>query len=282
MSIAPAEIANLRARYPRVFARHPFERAARFVLLVAGIAALLALARHTELLSLKFLGGIAKAGTIIQGMWPPEAGNAGTLASITNGLAQTVAMAFLGTLVAALVAVPLGFLGARLVVRNPVLHFLIRRAFDLFRGMPALIWALIFARAVGLGPMTGVLAFIAADFAPLSKLYAEAIEAADTRALEGVRATGATSLATLRFGLLPQVLPNMLSQALYFFESNVRSASILGIVGAGGIGGVLDEAIKFSQWHEVLFILIWLFAIVFLIDQISGFLRERLIGRHRG
>jgi phosphonate transport system permease protein len=212
-------------------------------------------------------------------MWPPEVGNAGTLASIATGLAQTVAMAFLGTLVAALIAVPLGFFGARLVVRNPVLHFLIRRTFDIFRGMPALVWALVFARAVGLGPMTGVLAFIAADFAPLSKLYAEAIEAADTRAVEGVRSTGATNLATLRFGLLPQVLPNMLSQALYFFESNVRSASILGIVGAGGIGGVLDEAIKFSQWHEVLFILLWLFAIVFIIDQISGVLRERLIGR---
>lgn len=279
MSVARAELADLRARYPRAFASHPLRRAARFVVSVVAVAALIALARRLELLSLKFLAGISKVATIVQGMWPPEVGNAGTLASITTGLAQTVAMAFLGTLVAALIAVPLGFLGARLVVRNPVIHFLIRRVFDMFRGMPALIWALVFARAVGLGPMTGVLAFIAADFAPLSKLYAEAIEAADTRALEGVRSTGATGLATLRFGLLPQVLPNMLSQALYFFESNVRSASILGIVGAGGIGGVLDEAIKFSQWHEVLFILLWLFVIVFAIDQISGFLRERLIGR---
>ncbi|MFO1186823.1 MAG: phosphonate ABC transporter, permease protein PhnE [Alphaproteobacteria bacterium] len=281
MTLAAADMSDLRSRYPRILARHPAARAFRFALFIAGLAAIAWLARRTELLSLKFLAGISRVGAIVQGMWPPEAGSAGTLASIGSGLAQTVAMAFLGTLVAALIAVPLGFLGARLVVRNPAVHFLIRRAFDMFRGMPALIWALVFARAVGLGPMTGVLAFIAADFAPLSKLFAEAIEAADTKALEGVRSTGATGLAALRFGLLPQVMPNMLSQALYFFESNVRSASILGIVGAGGIGGVLDEAIKFSLWHEVLFILIGLFVMVFLIDQASGLLRARLIGRER-
>ncbi len=164
-------------------------------------------------------------------------------------------------------------------MRNPVIHFALRRVFDLFRGTPALIWALIFARAVGLGPMTGVLAFIAADFAALAKLYAEAIEASDTRGLDGVRSTGASNLAALRFGLLPQALPVMLSQALYFFESNVRSASILGIVGAGGIGAVLQEAIRFNQWQEVGLILIVLFVIVFVLDQISRLLRERLIGK---
>ncbi len=188
-------------------------------------------------------------------------------------------MAFAGTFFSALIAIPLGFLGARLVVRNPMIHFALRRLFDIFRGTPALIWALIFARAIGLGPMTGVLAFIAQDFAALGKLYAEAIEAADTRALEGVKATGAGDLATLRFGLVPGVLPVFLSTALYFFESNVRQASILGIVGAGGIGAVLQEAIRFNQWQEVGLILIVLFVIVFAIDQISRLLRERLIGR---
>jgi phosphonate transport system permease protein len=279
MSPAPADIGDLKRRYPRVFAPHLSARAARGVLVLSALAVLMALARRLDLLSLKFLTGIAKTGIILQSMWPPDPGSAGTLASIATGLAQTVAMAFLGTLVAALIAVPLGFLGARIVIRNAIIHFALRRAFDFFRGMPALIWALVFARAVGLGPMTGVLAFIAADFAALSKLTAEAIEAADPRALEGVRATGGAPLATLRFGLLPQVLPNMASQALYFFESNVRSASILGIVGAGGIGGVLDEAIRFNLWQEVAFILLLLFAVVFVIDQISRALRDRLIGR---
>jgi phosphonate transport system permease protein len=279
MSLARADIGVLKRRYPRVFAPHPAARTGRFVLVLGALAVLIVLARRLDLLSLKFGTGIAKTGVILQSMWPPDPGSAGTLASITTGLAQTVAMAFLGTLVAALIATPLGFLGARLVIRNPIIHFTLRRAFDFFRGMPSLIWALVFARAVGLGPMTGVLAFIAADFAALSKLTAEAIEATDERALEGVRATGGAPLATLRFGLLPQVLPNMASQALYFFESNVRSASILGIVGAGGIGGVLDEAIRFNLWREVAFILLLLFAVVFVIDQISRVLRDRLIGR---
>jgi phosphonate transport system permease protein len=279
MSVTAAEIADLRRRFPRVFAGHLLARALRAIALVATLGGLIYLARHLDLLSLKFLAGIAKLGTILSAMWPPELSGNDSPAAIAAALGQTVGMAFLGTLIAALIAVPLGALGARAIVRNPVLHFLLRRSFDFFRGMPALIWALVFARAVGLGPMTGVLAFIAADFAALSKLNAEAIEAAEGGALEAVRATGASSLAALRFGLLPQVLPVTLSQALYFFESNVRSATILGIVGAGGIGGILDEAIRYNLWREVAQILIVLFITVALIDQASRLIRERLIGK---
>jgi len=276
MSLTRAEIGAARARYPGAFGAHPLMRAARFGAILLAATIVIALARHLDLLSLKFIAGFANIGAILQAMWPPAAE---TMGPIARSLAETVGMAFAGTFFAALIALPLGFLGARLVIRNRPAHFALRRLFDFFRGIPALIWALVFARAVGLGPMTGVLAFIAADFAALAKLYAEAIESADTRALDGVRSTGAAGLATLRFGLLPQVLPVMLSQALYFFESNVRSASILGIVGAGGIGGVLQEAIRFNQWHEVALILIILFVAVFALDQISRVLREALIGR---
>ena len=186
-----ATIAQLKKRFPRAFALHPLTRGVRAILLVAGLATLFALAWHLELVSAKVPQGISKLGGILAAMLPPALGTAGTLKSIGLSVAQTIAMAFLGTLIAAVIAVPLGFLGARLVISNPILHFALRRVFDVFRGIPSLIWALVFVRAVGLGPMTGVLAFIAADFAALSKLNAEAIEAAETGALEAARAAGA-------------------------------------------------------------------------------------------
>ena len=128
--------------------------------------------------------------------------------------------------------------------------------FDGFRGVDQLIWALAYVRAVGLGPLAGVLAIATADIAVLAKLYAEAIENAERRQVEGVVAAGGGRLARLRFGLLPQVLPVMLAQALYFFESNTRSAAILGVVGAGGIGLQIAERIRVRHWDEVAFIIL--------------------------
>ena len=124
-------------------------------------------------------------------------------------------MALLGTFVAAVIALPLGFLGARNVLVNALAHFSIRRVFDGFRGVDQLIWALAFVRAVGLGPLAGVLAIAAADICVLAKLFAEAIENADPRQKETVEAVGGSRLLAIRFGLLPQVLPVLLAQVLY-------------------------------------------------------------------
>jgi phosphonate transport system permease protein len=209
-------------------------------------------------------------------MWPPN--DAGFFWDFMTGLGETLGMAFIGTLVAAFVAVPLGFIGAKTVVSNPILHFAIRRVFDVFRATPSLIWALIFIRAVGLGPMAGVLALIMTDTAAFAKLYAEAIENADKRQTEGVVASGAGGLLALRFGVLPQVLPVMLSQGLYFFESNVRSAAIFGIVGAGGIGYYLNERIRLQMWDQAAFIVVMFLIAVLIIDMISFRIRKRLIG----
>ena len=128
---------------------------------------------------------------------------------------ETVAMAFLGTLLASLVALPLGFLGARNVIPSGVFRFLTRRVFDVFRGLDQLIWALVFVRAMGLGPIAGILAIFVSDTGVLAKLYSEAIENAERGQVDGIRSTGAAKLMTLRLGVLPQVLPVMLSQALY-------------------------------------------------------------------
>jgi phosphonate transport system permease protein len=278
-AIAAAEVAELKRKFPRAFGQSLGPRLARTIslLLIAGY--LVYLARKLGLISMQFVDGLSRLGIIIASMWPPGPNTAQSAHFIFIRLGETIGMAFLGTLIAALLAVPLGFLGARNVVGNPVLHFLLRRIFDFFRGMPSLIWALIFARAVGLGPMTGILAFIAADFAALSKLNSEAIEGLDEKPIEGVKSVGASGLAVLRFGLLPQVLPVMIGQGLYFFESNVRAAAILGIVGAGGIGIMLDEAIRFDLWREVAFIVLLFLVLVYIIDGISRWLRERLIGR---
>jgi phosphonate transport system permease protein len=224
----------------------------------------------------RLFGGFDKLGHVLVLMWPPN--DAGFFWDFMKGLGETLGMAFIGTLVAALVAVPLGFAGAKTVISNPVLHFVIRRVFDVFRATPSLIWALIFIRAVGLGPMAGVLALIMTDTAAFAKLYAEAIENADKRQVEGVVASGAGGLLSLRFGVLPQVLPVMLSQGLYFFESNVRSAAIFGIVGAGGIGFYLNERIRLQMWDQAAFIVVMFLIAVLIIDVINVRIRKRLIG----
>ena len=140
-------------------------------------------------------------------------------------------------------------------------------------------WALIFVNVVGLGPFAGVLAIAAADIGVLAKIIGEAVENADRRQIEGVRSTGAGRLQTLRFGIVPQVSPVILSNGLYFLESNVRSASILGVVGAGGIGQELSDRIRINNWDEAMFLILLILVAVWAIDTMSASLRMRLIGR---
>ncbi len=198
---------------------------------------------------------------------------------IPIGIVETVAMAFLGSSLPCLIAVPLGFIGARTVVGNPLAHFLVRRVFDFFRGIPPLIWALVFTRAVGLGPMTGVLAFIAADFAALAKLNAEAIENRRCQADRWRKIHGPADLRCSRLRPVAAGVPVMLGQALYFFESNVRAAAILGIVGAGGIGRILDQSMRLLYWREVGMIILLFLVAVALIDTARAGCVERMIGR---
>lgn len=271
------EMAAARAAHAGVIAPPGWKRVLPFLLALLVLAYLAFLWSKLGLTLDLFARGFGKLGTFIAEMVPPDPGP--YTAEFLTATGETLGMAFLGTLMAAIIAYPLGFLGAGNVVRNPVIHFAMRRLFDIFRGIPAIIWALIFVGAFGLGPMAGVLALMMSDFAALSKLNAEAIENADHRPVEGVRSTGATFLQTLRFGLVPQVLPVQLGQALYFFESNVRSAAVLGIVGAGGIGYYLSDLARNNHWEMVSFILIIFLILVALIDVISRRLRERIIGK---
>ena len=197
--------------------------------------------------------------------------------SILIGILQTLAMAFLGTLAASIISIPLGLMASRQVVRISFPRFIIRRFLDFIRGVDILIWALIFVRAFGLGPLSGVLAIFVADTGTLSKLYSEAADNCDNKQIEGLTSSGANKFSTLRFGLVPQVMPIFISQSLYFFESNSRSAVILGIVGAGGIGLQLSERMKAQYWDQAFFIIIIILIMVAAIDRLSRFLREKII-----
>lgn len=195
-------------------------------------------------------------------------------------LLQTIVMAFVGTLFALLVAFPLSFLAARNITPNRFLNQLFKRFFDFLRSVDMLIWALFFTRAFGPGPLAGISAIFFTDTGTFGKLYSEALENIDEKQREGVRSVGANEAQVRRFGIIPQVLPVFVSQALYFWESNTRSATIIGAVGAGGIGLKLWEAMRTNQdWENVAYMVILILIVVFAFDGISNALRSRLIGR---
>ena len=271
-----AEVAAWRARLPAAFGSSGRTRAIRAAGWLVFALWLGWALHHFGFTPQRLWNGLSGLATILRLMVPPSPGE--LWVDILQGLAESVAMAFLGTFIAAAIAVPLGFLGAGNVVTNWLFRFSLRRVFDGFRGVDQLIWALAFVRAVGLGPLAGVLAIATADIAVLAKLNAEAIENAERRQQEGVTAAGGGRIARLRFGVLPQVLPVMLAQALYFFESNTRSAAILGVVGAGGIGLQISERIRVRHWDEVAFIILLMVVTVAAIDFLSARLRQRLIG----
>jgi phosphonate transport system permease protein len=199
-------------------------------------------------------------------------------ANIYRGIAQTLAMAFLGTLLGTLGSLFVGFLAARNVMPIRVVRQIVRRFLDILRGIDQLVWGLVFVRAVGLGPLAGVLAIFVSDLGTLSKLYSEAIENIERKQVEGVRATGAGPISVIRYGYLPQVLPVFISQSLYFWESNTRSATILGIVGAGGIGMILIERFRASLYDQVAFVVLNVLVLIFFIDWLSKRIRLWLIG----
>jgi phosphonate transport system permease protein len=184
-------------------------------------------------------------------LWPPD--NTYWLKMLDPILA-TVQMAFLGTILA-----------------------VVRMILNVIRAIPALVWAIIFVAAMGFGPFAGVIALGVGQVGVLGKLYSEAIEAINPRQVEAVRATGAGVLQVFSFGVLPQALPLMISYTLLDFEANVRSATILGIVGAGGIGFELQASFSQFQFKQVMTILIEIVLLVTLIDQLSAFVRRRLV-----
>ncbi|WP_291297707.1 phosphonate ABC transporter, permease protein PhnE [Elioraea sp.] len=242
-------------------------------LALAGVLAYAAVA--LGLLGPQFVNGLPKLAGAIGMMFPPR--GIEHMPEFLWALAETIAMGLLGTVLGAVVAFPLSLLCASTTLPIRGLQFGFRRFADSLRSLDHLIWAIVFVRAVGLGPLAGVLAIAIVDVGNLSKLYSEAIDNAAKGPPEGVRAAGGQGAETFRWGILPQVLPNIASTTLYMWESNTRSATILGIVGAGGIGYQLSDRLRVYEWGQASLIILLILVAVYAIDLISGRLRRMLI-----
>ena len=275
--LPPPDSEHLRAQYPEVFNRPVSARLATPAMMVGAFAIFVFGLVDLDFSPARMLAGLHQLGWITLMMVPPDPGS--SLALYMRALGETLSIALLGTTLAAVFALPVGLLAAKNIVPSNLLRFPVRRFFDTIRGVDTLIWALVWINVVGLGPFAGVLAIAVSDFGAFGKLFSEAIEAADRRQVEGIRASGGNALHEIRFGLLPQVLPVIAGQVLYFIESNTRSATIIGIVGAGGIGLQLAEQIRVLEWQKVSFLILMILVAVAAIDWISGKLRFAIIGR---
>jgi phosphonate transport system permease protein len=194
-------------------------------------------------------------------------------------LFETSQMAALATLGGAAVALLLCFPAAANLAPNRAVHFAFRRTLELFRSVPDIVYALILVWTFGVGPLAGILAIALHTVGALGKLFAEVVENADMHPWEAVRASGGTGVHAVRFAILPQVLPNFLSYVLLRFEINVRGATVIGFVGAGGIGQELYTVISFNYYQEIGAIIVLIIAAVSLIDLTSERLRMLAIGK---
>jgi phosphonate transport system permease protein len=194
-------------------------------------------------------------------------------------LGETLLISYVGTLIGATFAFALNFFAAENTSPSPWLRFTVRRLLEFARTVPGIVFALIFVIAFGLGPMAGVLAIAIHSTGALGKLFSEIVENADMKPVEGIRSTGASWLSCMRFAVVPQVTAGYASYALLRFEVNVREASVMGFVGAGGIGQELVVAIRKFYYSDVSAILLTIIVTVFVIDISTGWLRGRLFGR---
>ncbi|MHB2265980.1 phosphonate ABC transporter, permease protein PhnE [Aliihoeflea sp. PC F10.4] len=270
-----AGIEDVRRSHPNAFGS-PTRSAIGWAMTIAVVAYLAGSLWYFEIWKLAYASD--RAWRLVSALFVWRNFSTWQFANIYTGIAQTIAMAFLGTLLASLAALVIGFLAARNTMRVGIIRQIVRRFLDVLRGVDQLVWGLVFVRAVGLGPLAGVLAIFVSDTGTLSKLYSEAIENVDRKQVEGVRATGASSIKVVRYGYLPQVLPVFISQSLYFFESSTRSATVLGIVGAGGIGMIIIERFRANLFDQVAFVVLNVLVCIFVIDWLSRRIRERFIG----
>jgi phosphonate transport system permease protein len=229
--------------------------------------------RGAEIRPLDFLRDSGNIGTYASEFFPPDFSD---WRIYMREMLITLHIALWGTLLAVFAAVPMGLLCSANIA-PPWIHQPIRRLMDACRAINEMVFAMLFIVAVGLGPFAGVLALAVHTTGTLAKLFSEAVEAIDPRPVEGIRASGVHKLVEIAYGVLPQVASLWLSFTLYRFESNVRSASVVGMVGAGGIGVVLFEVIRGFQYAQTCAVLIILITSVSVIDLISAHLRQRYI-----
>ena len=274
---APTDLSDLKARHPHLFERPVAARLGVPTIALAALALFIFGLVELDFSPQRIMAGLSQLGWFALLMIPPDPGS--SLPAYLSAMGETLSIALLGTTLAAVMALPVSLLAARNIIPTQFIRFPVRRFLDGVRGIDTLIWALVWINVVGLGPFAGVLAIAVSDFGAFGKLFSEAIETADRKQVEGVRASGGSALHEIRFGLMPQVLPVIAGQVLYFIESNTRSATIIGIVGAGGIGLQLAEQIRVLEWQKVSFLILIILVAVAAIDWISTRLRFAIIGK---
>lgn len=217
--------------------------------------------------------------SIFHGLFHPDWGYVYIPAGedLLRGLLETFAIAVIGTFIAAIICIPFAFLGAQNLIKIRPVTGITKFILSVIRVFPEIVMALIFIKAVGPGSFSGVLALGIHSVGMLGKLFVEDIERLDFTSVEALKASGANKTKTLIFAVIPQILPSFLSLVLYRFELNLRSASILGLIGAGGIGTPLIFALQTRSWDRVGIILIGLVIMVAIVDLISGVIRKRIV-----
>ena len=274
-ALSTEQIREEQDRFPRVFSMTLTQKVVRWAAVILTVGFLLYMLNRLGFFSEQFYGNLGKLVIMIDQMFPPTTG--GQFWDFVDAIGDTLGMALIGSLIGSIAALPLAFMAAKNF--NPIrpLQFATRRFADVLRAADYMIWGLIFVRAMGLGPMPGILAIAIIDCGILVILFSEAIENIDRKQIEGVRASGGNRLEVIRFGVLPQVMPVLLTNALYMFESNTRAATILGIVGAGGIGFLLSDNLRAFEFSNACTIILMIIVVVYFIDFGSRKLRERYI-----
>ncbi|MGA9549859.1 MAG: phosphonate ABC transporter, permease protein PhnE [Rhodomicrobium sp.] len=250
----------------------PRLKAAFIVALVAAFYLLAGYLVHFDLGRLA--SGLPKLGRWIVGAWPPDFAE---LPLFLRRTGETVAMAAIGTTLAVLIALPLAVLASRNITPFPRLYYPTRWLLNALRGIDSFVFALLFVAAVGLGPFAGVLGIAFHTSGTVAKFFADQIESTNLGPYEAIRAAGASGPAAVSFALVPDILPLMLSTSLFWWEFNVRASTVLGVVGAGGIGQELKNSMDLLDFSRLFTIIAVILVAVTAIDWFSGWLRKRLV-----
>lgn len=221
-----------------------------------------------------FTGALGNMLNVMKNFFPP---NPEVISAVIGPMFETIQMAIIATTVAAILTVPLALLAARNVTTFKPLYYITRTFLNILRTIPDLVLAVIFVGLFGIGLFPGILALIIFSLGILAKLISETIESVDMDPMEAMRASGGNVFQTISYALIPQVLPQYVSLVLYVFEINIRASVVLGLVGAGGIGLILNQQLQFYNYPNAMMIIIIIFVVVIVIEYISTKIREALI-----
>jgi phosphonate transport system permease protein len=217
---------------------------------------------------------LTRGAGILAEFWPPDFS---VLPRTVDPLLETIQMAVIASVIGCAVALPVAFLASRVTSPNIVAYIVDRSVLSVVRSLPDVLYALIFVAALSIGPLPGILALILFNISVVAKLLSETVDGVDQGPIEAARATGANRLLTVRWAVLPQVLPNYVAYSLYAFELNIRASAVLGIVGAGGIGNLINETRRFFQYDKLMVVVIEILILVIIVEWISIWLRRKLV-----